>query len=227
MSHKFFSLCTYYMWIPSRSDSIIYYFCWMQALMNCFLEVLKLPLWDLVFFKTLSVRNNPSPGMKCFSLRVLFLFSIWQVSVLSLSVLSYNVVGVTEPPEFQFLFLFCLFGPNPWHMEFLRVGVASELQLPAYAIAIATWDSSCICNLHHSSWQRLILNPLCKARDQIHISMDTSQICFSRATMATPWVLVFKIWIFKDFLHGPQHFLFSTMADIFPAVKSHKEQVYW
>ena len=37
------------------------------------------------------------------------------------------------------------------HMEVLRLEVKSELQLPAYAIAIAMLDLSYICNLHHSS----------------------------------------------------------------------------
>ena len=31
---------------------------------------------------------------------------------------------------------------------------------------IATLDPSCVCYLHHSSWQYRILNPLNKARDQ-------------------------------------------------------------
>ena len=32
--------------------------------------------------------------------------------------------------------------------------------MPAYARATATSDPSCIFDLHHSSWQRQILNPL-------------------------------------------------------------------
>ena len=48
-------------------------------------------------------------------------------------------------------------------MEIPRLGVASELQLPACATAV--WDPSGTCNLHHSSWQRRMLNPLSKARD--------------------------------------------------------------
>ena len=36
----------------------------------------------------------------------------------------------------------------------------SELQLPAYATATATWDPGHICDLHHSSQQRWNLNPL-------------------------------------------------------------------
>ena len=33
------------------------------------------------------------------------------------------------------------------------------------------WDLSCICDLHHSSWQRWILNPFVEARDQTRILM--------------------------------------------------------
>ena len=43
-------------------------------------------------------------------------------------------------------------GPYPWHMEVPRLRVESELQLLAYATA--TPDPSCVCDLHHSSWQR-------------------------------------------------------------------------
>ena len=32
--------------------------------------------------------------------------------------------------------------------------------------------------LHHSSWQRRILNPLSEPRDRTHILMDTSQLCY-------------------------------------------------
>ena len=45
-------------------------------------------------------------------------------------------------------------------------GVNLELQLPAYTTATATQDLSCICDLHHSSWQHRILNPLIEARDR-------------------------------------------------------------
>ena len=52
--------------------------------------------------------------------------------------------------------------------------------------ATATWDLSCICNVHHSSGQCWILNPLSEARDWTCILMDPSQICFRWATMETP-----------------------------------------
>ena len=63
-------------------------------------------------------------------------------------------------------------------MEVLRLGVKSELQLLAYTTVTATQDPSHICDLHHSSQQHWILNPLSKARDQTCILMDTSQIRF-------------------------------------------------
>ena len=61
-------------------------------------------------------------------------------------------------------FLFFFLGPHPQHLELPRLGVESELQLPAYATATATPDPRPICGLHHSLWQRWILNPLSGAR---------------------------------------------------------------
>ena len=59
-------------------------------------------------------------------------------------------------------------------MEVPRLGVYLELQLPAYTTATATPDPSHVCDLHHSSWQLWLLNPLSEARDQIRILTDTS-----------------------------------------------------
>ena len=61
-------------------------------------------------------------------------------------------------------------------MEFPRLGVEMELQLPAYTTATATGDPSLVCDLHHSPWQHRILNPLSKARDRTHVLMDTSWV---------------------------------------------------
>ena len=71
-------------------------------------------------------------------------------------------------------------------MEVPRLGVKSELQLLAYATATETWDPSYVCDLHHSSQQHQILNPLCKTRDQTSVLMDTSQIHFRCAMTGTP-----------------------------------------
>ena len=61
---------------------------------------------------------------------------------------------------------FCILGSHRWHMEVPRLGVESELQPLAYAIATAMPDLSHTCNLHHSSQQCQILNPLMEARDR-------------------------------------------------------------
>ena len=43
-------------------------------------------------------------------------------------------------------------------------------------IATETRDLSHVCDLHHSSWQLGILNPLNEARDQTQVLMDTSLV---------------------------------------------------
>ena len=63
------------------------------------------------------------------------------------------------------LFFFFLLGQHPWYMEVPRLGVKSELQLLANATATATPDLSHVCDLHHSSQQRQILNPLFDSRE--------------------------------------------------------------
>ena len=50
------------------------------------------------------------------------------------------------------------------HVEVPGPGVELDLQLPAYTTASATQDPSCIFDLHHSSWQHQILDPLSEAR---------------------------------------------------------------
>ena len=79
--------------------------------------------------------------------------------------------------SFSFLFFsFCFLGLHSQHMEVSRVRVQSELQLPAYTRATARRDPNCFCNLHHSSGQRQILNPLSEARDQARILMNPSRV---------------------------------------------------
>ena len=79
-------------------------------------------------------------------------------------------------PTFYFCVCVCFSGLHLQHMEVLRLGVQLELQLPAYARATATRDPSCICNLHHSSRQRRIINPLSKGRDRTRNLMVPSRI---------------------------------------------------
>ena len=74
-----------------------------------------------------------------------------------------------------FFFFSCCLGPHLQHKEFSRLGVKSELQLPACATVMALWDPSCLCNLHHSSWQHWIFNPLSKAKNRTCIHKVTSR----------------------------------------------------
>ena len=57
-------------------------------------------------------------------------------------------------------------------MEVPRLGVELELQLQVYTTATAMQDPSLICNLHHSSWQCRILNPLSEGRDRTYDLRD-------------------------------------------------------
>ena len=61
-------------------------------------------------------------------------------------------------------------------MEVPRLGVKLELQLRAYTTATVMPDLSRLCDLHHSSQQSWILNPLMEARDRIHVLMDTGWV---------------------------------------------------
>ena len=57
-------------------------------------------------------------------------------------------------------------------------------------------DQSRVCNLHHSSWQWQILNPLSKARDQTIILIDTGWVHFHWATIGTPYFILFYFILF-------------------------------
>ena len=65
---------------------------------------------------------------------------------------------------------FCFLRPQVRHMEVPRLGVALELQLPAYSTATATPDPSRVCDILCSSRQcQIVVNPLSEARDQTPI----------------------------------------------------------
>ena len=86
-----------------------------------------------------------------------------------------------------FIFLsFFFLGPHPWYMEVPRLGVQTELFLPAYATAKP--DPNHVCDQHHSSQQCRILNPLSEVRDWTHNFMVPSQICFHCTMRGTPGI---------------------------------------
>ena len=62
------------------------------------------------------------------------------------------------------IFFFFFYGPHPRHMEVPRLGVESELQMPAYTVGTAKQDPSHVCDLHHSLLQTPDIQ--CTERDQ-------------------------------------------------------------
>ena len=80
--------------------------------------------------------------------------------------------------KFFLVAVFCFGFPGPplQHMEVSRPGVESELQRPAYTTVTATPNLSHISDLHLSSRQQQILNPLSEARDRTCILADISRV---------------------------------------------------
>ena len=73
-------------------------------------------------------------------------------------------MGLVKDGILIFFFFFFL-GLHRRHMEVPRLGVESELQLLAYTTAAAMQNLSHVCDLHPSSRQHQIPNPLSEARD--------------------------------------------------------------
>ena len=60
------------------------------------------------------------------------------------------------------------------------------------AYTTATQDPSHICDLHHSSQQHQVLNPISKARDGTCYLMDPGRIHFHCAMTGTPTMYILK-----------------------------------
>ena len=99
---------------------------------------------------------------------------------------------MTDFIYYYYYYYYCFLGPHSWHMEVPRIGVELELQLLANATATATLDPRRVCDLHYSSWQYQILNPLIEAC----ILMDASWIRFHCATSGTPMIILFYFILF-------------------------------
>ena len=100
-----------------------------------------------------------------------------------------SLIKCTQPDFLIFIFVFL--GPHTWHMEVPRLGVELELYPLAYTTSTAMPDPSLVCNLHHSSQQRWILNPLSEARGWTCVLMDTNQIHVHWAMMRTLQLVLF------------------------------------
>ena len=130
-------------------------------------------LFVFCFFSKFKVRSNPALSQSvgtiistvfthvvslCYVLIALTIFQMFFIITLF-------VMMVCVKFFFFFFFFFCFSGPYLQHMEVPRLGVQSELQLPVCVRATAKWDPRHVCDLHHSSQQPWILDPLSKVRD--------------------------------------------------------------
>ena len=61
-------------------------------------------------------------------------------------------------------------------MEVSRLGVESELQLLQLLTYTTATAMPGVCDLHYSSWQCWILNPLSRAKDRTCVLMDTKSV---------------------------------------------------
>jgi len=88
-------------------------------------------------------------------------------------------LGYLQPSLMYFFFLsfFAIFGAAPVAYAGSKARGRIGAIAAAYATATAAWDPSCICDLHHSSRQHRILNPLSKVRDWTHNLMVSCRIC--------------------------------------------------
>ena len=109
-----------------------------------------------------------------------------------------NTLKIVFVVGFLFFGFFLLFRATPAAYGVSRVGVQLELQQLAYSTATATRDPNHVCDLHHGSQQRWILNPLSEARDGTHNLMVPSRIRFHCATMGTP---SFDFFLFLNIKH--------------------------
>ena len=118
-------------------------------------------------------------------LLALWHFKIYFVPLTQLLLLQYrtknyiilNGCSISYNCKISYTYIFAFYSHTHSTWRFPGQG-SNQLQQLAYATATAMQDLSHVCDLHHSSWQHWILNPLCEARDQTFNLMVTSQICF-------------------------------------------------
>ena len=89
--------------------------------------------------------------------------------------------------------LFCILRLHLWHMEILKLGVESELQLLAYTTATAMQDPSHVCDLHHSLQQHWILTHWVRPGIEPASSWILAGLVNNWATKGAPLLKVFKI----------------------------------
>ena len=79
-------------------------------------------------------------------------------------------------PYFFFLAFFFRAAPSAYFTSWARGQIGATVASLHHSTAM--WDPSHVYDLHHSSWQHWILDPLSKDRDSACIFMDASHIRF-------------------------------------------------
>ena len=88
---------------------------------------------------------------------------------------------------FFLFFVFCLFRAIPAAYGGSQArGLIGATELPAYTTATATPEPSHVCNVHHSSQQCQIVNPLSEAMDRTRNFIVPGWIRFCCSTTGTP-----------------------------------------
>ena len=91
----------------------------------------------------------------------------------------------------EFIYTISTFSPtfNSFHLSgglfFFFFGLFRATPMADESSQARGWIGAVAVDLHHSSPQHQIFNPLSNARDWTCVLMDTSQICFCRASMGT------------------------------------------
>ena len=76
---------------------------------------------------------------------------------------------------FIYFLIFCLFTATPAAYGSSQARGRTGAVAAAYTAATAMWYQSHVCDLHHSSWQWGIFNPLSEARDRTHVLLHTAE----------------------------------------------------
>ena len=117
-----------------------------------------------------------------------------------------------------YIYICCFLGhTHQCHMEVPWLRVESELQIPFYTTASATWHPSCVCDINHSPWQCQIPNLLNKARDWTWTLMDGYYSCSLLLNLTgTPFYILYpptSFFFFFAHLPSPQKFYPGSQKD--------------
>ena len=159
------------------------FYCWLWCWLQPF-HMWPLMYWAFllyfVYWELLSGKNIEFANPFSTSLEMIIWFSSF---ILYKCVVSCQHIFFSFPYT-CFIYLFTYLAvPTAHGSSKARDWIRARLR--AYATTTAMWDPSHLCNLHHSSQQCWIPDPLSKARDWTHILMGTSWIHFHWATVGT------------------------------------------